>query len=211
MILMLAALAKLHGRSDLAVAHGAMVHRWAKYLVEHGPNPVTQLCTDDFAGHLAGNVNLALKAAAALAAYRNILEPSRSSETRRRRSEGALPRTSSVGRSTRRNRGSGSPSIARERRVRNTTSCGIVCSDSISCPPIKSERSGPRRSPCRGLRRASRRSAALHEGRLVPLDRRDGAGLGGVFEAMVKPLRKFFHETPDRVPMTDWLRTASRR
>lgn len=69
MILMTALLSEAEGSVDYAREHWDLLEKWANYLKEHGRDPENQLCTDDFAGHLAHNTNLSLKAIVALGAF----------------------------------------------------------------------------------------------------------------------------------------------
>ena len=62
MLVMEANVALATGSADYAASHLDVLKKWCKYLVEFGEDPGNQLCTDDFAGHLAHNCNLSLKA-----------------------------------------------------------------------------------------------------------------------------------------------------
>ena len=74
-LLILAALiSQLDGNTAYAQRYWPQLERWARYLKEKGLDPENQLCTDDFAGHLAHNANLSLKAIVALAAYARMCE-----------------------------------------------------------------------------------------------------------------------------------------
>ncbi len=74
MLLMLAALAQLEGNADFCKPYWTILDKWADYLKAKGFDPENQLCTDDFAGHLAHNVNLSAKAICALGAYARLCE-----------------------------------------------------------------------------------------------------------------------------------------
>lgn len=74
MIILTAAICDAENDISFAKEHIDTLKKWSEYLIRYGLDPEHQLCTDDFAGHLAHNVNLSIKAIMGIAGFSRILE-----------------------------------------------------------------------------------------------------------------------------------------
>jgi hypothetical protein len=74
LLCLMGAIAQMEGHANFAGLYWNQLEQWAGYLKEKGFDPENQLCTDDFAGHLAHNVNLSAKAICGLGAFAKLCD-----------------------------------------------------------------------------------------------------------------------------------------
>ncbi len=74
LLILVDALARIGGDTTLATKFWPQLTQWANYLKANGLDPQNQLTTDDFAGHVAHNSNLSIKAIEGIAAYADLAE-----------------------------------------------------------------------------------------------------------------------------------------
>lgn len=77
MLIMMTNIALKDGNTKFFDKYSDTLADWVRYLIEYGMDPENQLCTDDFAGHLAHNCNLSLKAIMGIAGYSILLRMKR--------------------------------------------------------------------------------------------------------------------------------------
>ncbi|HEX8502906.1 MAG TPA: DUF4965 domain-containing protein [Pyrinomonadaceae bacterium] len=208
MLLLVAALARADGDARLAEKYWPLLTKWAEYLRSKGMDPENQLSTDDFAGHLAHNTNLSLKAVLALGSYAALCEMTgRKAEAQTYRRE------------------------AREMAARwaRMADDGDHFRLAFDKPGTWSQKYNLVWDRLLGLNlfppEVARREISFYKRKQnaygLPLDNREGytkldwivwtatlAESDEDFRALVRPAYRFAHETPDRVPLADWYGTA---
>ena len=203
MLIMLAALAKIEGDAKFLKPHFPLLTKWAEYLRDNGLDPKEQLSTDDFAGKLARNANLSIKATLALGAYADIarmLDDTKAYDAYM---------------DTARKNAKAWEEMARD---------GDHYMLAFGNPGTWSQKYNLVWDKLLGLNLFSedvaRREVAYYREKQnrygLPLDSRETytkldwivwtASLGDQrdFEAFIDPVFQFLHETPSRVPMSDW-------
>lgn len=73
MLILVSAVCRAENDYSFAKQNFELLKKWSAYLEKYGEDPGNQLCTDDFAGHMPHNVNLAIKAVMGLAGFADIL------------------------------------------------------------------------------------------------------------------------------------------
>lgn len=68
-VILAACISLIDGNLDWAGRYWKTLKTWSDYLAANGLDPENQLCTDDFAGHLAHNANLSVKAIMGVAGF----------------------------------------------------------------------------------------------------------------------------------------------
>ncbi len=211
MILMVAAMTHAQGNTDFAARYWPLLTQWAEYLLDKGFDPENQLSTDDFAGHLAHNTNLSIKAIEALAAYSQLAAKLGDSKAAAKYDAAAKSMAAKWG-----------PLAADSSHYRlafdkaNTWSqkYNLVWDNILSLKMFPAA--------------IAEQEVAFYKTHIntygLPLDNRAtytkldwtiwSATLArnpADFEALVHPIFQFLNKTTDRVPMTDWYDTVSAR
>ncbi|MDR2849887.1 MAG: DUF4965 domain-containing protein, partial [Verrucomicrobiota bacterium] len=211
MLIALGALSHLENSADFAAQWWPTVTRWADYLGEKGFDPENQLCTDDFAGHLAHNANLSIKAIMGLASYAKMAALKGDTAAAERFSalaKGMVPKWMEAAKGGR----NGSYRLAFDQADTWSMKYNLVWDRALGFNLFPPEVAATEMS--------FYRSAQQKYG--LPLDSRKlwtksdwlvwTATLTGKrddFDALIAPLVAFLNETPDRIPFGDWYMTDS--
>ena len=213
MLLLVAALAQVEGNADYAAEYWPLLTKWAEYLKDKGFDPENQLSTDDFAGHLAHNANLSIKAILALGAYAQARRHDRATQPRRRAYRSTGRRSSSPKWTALADDGD-HYRLAFDKPGTWSQKYNLVWDKLLGLESVPAggraqrdrllqDRAG-RRTACRSTTASATPSSTGSSGpRRWPTRRPTSTRWSS-------PVYKFLNESPSRVPMTDWYWTARR-
>ena len=205
MLIMEATVALATGDISFAKAHWSTLCDWVKYLIQNGRDPENQLCTDDFAGHLAHNCNLSLKAIMGLASF-GILNGMMGDAAEEEKYI-AMAREMAADWAARAANADGSYRLAFDREGTWSMKYNIVW-DKVFGTNIMPKallaaetasyfnRMQPFGMPLDNRAAYTKSDWLIWTGTLY--------GTREEFERFVAPMWQAFHTTPARVPMTDW-------
>jgi hypothetical protein len=209
MILMVAALEHAENDTAFASRYWPLITKWADFLLAKGFDPEKQLCTDDFAGHLAHNTNLSIKAIEALAAYAQLARKLGDQKTAERYESAAKSMAAKWGSMA---LDGDHYRLAFDKHGTWSQKYNLVWDNILGLHMFSPE--------------IAQREIAFYKTHLnpfgLPLDNRATytkldwtiwsatmASNPDDFKAIVHPVFQFLDKTPDRVPMTDWYDTVS--
>ncbi len=212
MLVMAATEAIASGDVSYAKDNLDLLEAWVVYLRRHGRDPENQLCTDDFAGHLAHNCNLSLKAIMGIAGLGIIYKMLGEEEKYTACLEEA--RDMAADWAVRAANGDGSYRLAFDREGSFSMKYNIVWdklfgTEVMAKSVIASEFASYRRKINKYGLPLDNRAGYTKSDWLVwtatLADNRDD------FEEMVTPLWDAYNASMSRCPMTDWYETVSAR
>ena len=210
MLIVLAAIADVEGNADFAAQYRPFLDTWVNYLHKFGADPEYQRCTDDFAGNMAHNCNLSIKAIMGLAGYAKLCKLW--GEDALADSTMAAAREMANGWVKNAANGDGSYRLAFDRPGTYSMKYNVIW-DKVWNTELFPE----------AVLRSEFNSYKDHLNPYgMPLDNRADytktdwylwvASLADTkeeFEQFIHPLWLMYHLTPDRVPMTDWYYTVT--
>ena len=209
MLILADAVAQAEGNPHLAERYWPEFTKWADYLQKEGRDPVNQLSTDDFAGHLAHQENLTVKAILGVGAYADLAAKlGHDSEAKQYRgfAEDMVKQFMAAGME------GGHSKLAFDRPGTWSQKYNLVWDDLLGLHLFP-----------QSLRTAEVQWYLAHQNRYgFPLDSRASytkldwqlwsatlASDGRQFRQMIAPLARWADQTASRVPMTDWYDTKT--